>query len=1094
MKEHAERGFNPINFLITMAGNTKTIRLFSLLLLFVICEVPMGVWAHNASGLDVQSGLQDIKISGIVIDGKGEPVVGAAVMIKGTTTGVATDLDGKFTIDAPLHSVLTVSYMGYKTREVTVTTANLTITLESDSKNLDEVVVVGYGTQKKVNLTGSVSTVKMDDVLGSRPVGDALTALEGAVSGLQINKNSGKPGVIINTNIRGVTSINGGSPLVLVDNVPMDLNMVDPNDIESISVLKDAAASAIYGARAAFGVILVTTKQGKKDTAPRFTYSNNFAFSTPATLPKMASPRQTLDAFKDMGIKQYYAGHDIEKWSNFLNEYHEGKHEKGYVWDNGVRYNLAENNLYDDMMDDYGFQHQHNLSVQGGGEKATYRISMGMISEDGILVTDKDRYKRYNVSSFVSMDAASWLTAQMDLKYANANMTTATGGFKSGSGRVNPWWLAHNLSSMSPNDYGTATENSTEILPFGTPGNAIRICAPNTNRYSDLRALGRFIVKPLKGWDIIGEYSYNRTWDSERKIEEKVRSLDPVENAVMDWPTNWYSMQQKISNRNAINIFSTYQKSLGDHDFTVMAGFNQENYYEEKLFAKRFDLISQGLPSISQSTGTMEMDDEFKEYALRSLFYRVNYSYKDKYLVEANGRYDGSSRFTKNDRFGFFPSFSAAWRLSEEKFMESTRDVLNNLKLRASWGNIGNQNTGNYDYMPIMDSYKPKWIVPGGDDFVTSIKAPGLVGASFTWETVETVNVGIDALFFNRLNISADYYIRDTKDMLAPAEKLPGVLGTTAPKINAADLRTKGWELTVDWKDKIGEVTYSVGFNLYDSRSEITRYENPAGLILKDDKELQLRKGMEYGEIWGYETERYFNAGDFDANGKLLPDLAAFKNQNTVWAGDIKYVDQDNSGEINDGDNTISKPGDLKKIGNNTPRYQYGINGAVQYKNFDFSFFFNGVGKRDLWIDFFSTNGKFVKGFETYQLDYWTADRTDGFYPRVWGNDGEGTEFSKKRQTKYLMNGAYFRLKNVTLGYSLPKDLCEKIRIQNLRIFVTGENLFTYHHLPKGYYPDTFGSEVGKLKVTSEQIGDSQSGTFGYPLMRKFAFGINLTF
>lgn len=1040
-----------------------------------------------------------VTATGIVVDERGETIIGASVLEKGTTNGVITDIEGKFSLALSGSKELVISYIGYVTATVKATGQTLRIVLKEDARSLDEVVVVGYGSQKKVNLTGAVSSVKMDDILGDRPVSSAIAALEGAVPGLQINKESGKPGSNININIRGVTSINGGSPLVLVDNVPMALSLVDPADIESISVLKDAAASAIYGARAAFGVILVTTKQGKKSTPTRVSYSNNFSFSKVASRPSTVNPRQTLDYFKDLGITTYWSGQKLDSWMGYMDEYeNEGKYrEDGYVWgEDGYRYNLAPTDSYADMMNKYGFQQTHNLAVQGGSERSSYRISFGMVNEDGILVTDKDNYKRYNASAFLSMDATKWLTAQMDTKFTSSETSTAQGTV----GNANIWGNVKESSAMAPLGYGTQKKDGTVEYPFSSPRHAIELHDPKINRVNNIRLLGRVILTPLKGWNITGEYTYNRNWTSQRTVDRYVETIDPDDLGIKKVnSTTKYSMNNAFDVRNVINVFTSYQHQFkSGHDFSIMGGFNQEEYHYETLTGTRTNLIDDELPALGLATGDMTATDGFNELALRSLFYRFTYSYKDRYLFEANGRYDGSSRFPKKDRFGFFPSFSAAWRISEEPFMENVRKVADNIKVRASWGNIGNQNTsGYYPYLSTIKTEKPKWLVPGATDWVTTLSVPGLVSSSLTWEKVSTLDFGLDFILLGKLNVTGDYYIRDTKNMLGPSTPLPSVLGTAVPQANVASLKTKGWEIAVEWKDKIGkDFTYRLGFNLYDSQSEVTDYYNPDGLLTTQDEYkkdiMQLNEGMKFGEIWGYETDRYLTKDDFNTDGTVKDGIALRKGQTKVYPGDIIYVDHDKSGTIDEGDNSVNNPGDRKVIGNRTPRYQYGITAGFQYKNFDLSFFFNGVGKRDMWLDFFPYEGSYVKGIQEHQLDYWTEENPNAYFPRI--SEKLSTGQNKERQSKYISDGSYFRMKNVTLGYNVPKAFCNRCFIQNFRVFFSAENLFTIHHLPDGYMPDAYDTSVGSLMINSVATGDSNDGNATYPLMRQFSFGVNLTF
>lgn len=1034
------------------------------------------------------------RVSGTVKSTSGESIIGANVKVTGTTIGCITDIDGNFTLEVPENAKLTVSYIGFQTQEIAIDGKSLVnVVLKEDTEMLEEVVVVGYGTQKKVDLTGAVASVKMDDVLGNRPVGTTSQVLEGAIPGLQISRNNGKPGVTMNLNIRGVTSTNGGDPLVLVDNVPMDLDMIDPNDIESVSVLKDAASAAIYGARAAFGIILITTKQGAKETPVSFNYSNNFAFSNPGTLPNKVTPRQTVQVYKDLGTVGYFGGQDVDRWLQYLDEYDRGMYPKGYTIYDGVRYNLAPTDYYADMIEGFGFQQQHNLSVQGGSQKANYRLAFGMVDEDGILYSDKDTYRRYNVSSFINMDVASWLSAQLDVRYSKSNTSTVKG---TADGR-NIWQVAHQSQSMAPIGYGYENYvDPGEPLPFFSPRNMIMLDNPSKDRKADTRILGRIIVRPIKNLVVTGEYSYYRQWGSSSYAPMSYEGLRYTgSNKIYSVTRNYYEMKNWFSDTNALNVYATYDFNLKkDHHFKAMIGFNQESYHYEELYGKREDLLDQSLPSLSMANGLQTTDDSFSEYALRSGFFRLNYDFKNRYLLTINGRYDGSSRFAKENRFGFFPSVSVGWRMMEENFMKPLSNLFTNLKPRLSWGSIGNQNVSNYGYMSAMAITKPKWILPGESDYVISVGSPSLVSTSYTWETVETLNAGLDVgMFNNQLQVSLDWYLRDTKNMLAPSKTAPSVLGTTFPRTNSASLRTKGWELTANWNGNIGsDIRYNIGLNLYDSRSKITKYDNAEGLLTNNGN-LVLREGMEYGEIWGYATDRFYTADDFDTDGKLKEGIPYVEGITQPNPGDILYVDYDGNGIINTGKNTIDDPGDQKIIGNNTPRFQYNINGGISWKDFDLSFILTGVGKRDLQMPgYWCATGTFTEAVYDYQLNYWTEDNVDSYWPRLYGAGGNNGA-NQRTQTKYLLDGSYIRLKNLTLGYNLPKEFCNKFHIKNLRFYVSGENLLTFHHLPAGYYPDSFVAIPGSLSMSTGIQGDGYTN-WSYPLMRQFAFGFNLTF
>lgn len=1018
-------------------------------------------------------------LKGKVVDVHGEAVIGANIRVVDGTGGTITDVDGNFSLEVKPGDRITVSYIGYASTEMAVGDGQpISVTLHEDSRMIDEVVVVGYGVQKKANLTGAVSSVKMDEVLGNRPVVSVSNALMGAMPGLQVTGTSGQPGSELSFNIRGTNSINGGSPLVLVDNVEMDINMLDPNDIESVTVLKDAAASAIYGARAAFGVILVTTKKGSEDKRLTINYSNNFSFSTPMNMPKKASPMETVQAYKDMGWNgTYRTGEDIDTWLGFLEEYRQnpGSYPEGYAEVDGMRYQLAETDLFDDMLET-GFQQTHNLAVSGGTKGLSYRMSAGMVSQDGVMVTNKDRFKRYNISSYIRSDVYSWITPELDIKYTNMSSS-----MPNSSAAYGIWGAAVAFPSYFP--LGEVETSDGALLPVNSPRNQIMLGAPKLNDRDNVRIFGKVTITPFKDLKIIGEYTFNR------KDKESTTNINKFDYAngnsnfsqETSTPNSSYEVGRETTDYTALNFYGTYAKTFGKHDLTVMGGFNQESSSYHYVWAQRLDMINEDLPSLSQGTGEYKNSESFSEYKVRGLFYRINYDFAGKYLIETNGRYDGSSKFPSDSRFGFFPSVSAGWRVSEEAFMDWSDSFLSNLKLRGSWGNIGNQSVDPYQFVPAMSAANPNWVVDTTKP--TTLQPPALVSNSFTWEKVSTLDFGFDlGLFDNRLNATFDWYRRDTKGMLAPGMELPGVLGADAPTQNTADLRSKGWEISVDWNDRIGDWSYYVGFNLYDSRTHITKYNNESQLL----GDRYYREGMELGEIWGYDTDRFYTVDDFEegtlqadlTGGTLKPGIPKVEGYNPN-PGDVLYVDHNDDGIINNGDNTALNSGDMRIIGNNTRRYQYGIRGGASWKGISLSFILQGVGKRDLWI----MNELFYPQYDPYstifntQLDYWTPERTDTYFPRLYTQAAGNSAANRMTQTHFLQNGAYLTIRNISLSYTFPKQWLNPWGVQSLQVFFSGENLFTFDHLPKGLDPERSAEYRG----------------FNYPYLRQFSFGINLT-
>lgn len=640
-------------------------------------------------------------------------------------------------------------------------------------------------------------------------------------------------------------------------------------------------------------------------------------------------------------------------------------------------------------------------------------------------------------------------------------------------------------------------------LPFFTPSNQIRWSNPEKTLYDNPRIFLKSILKPLKGFEIAFEYTFDKNiYDYSWYTGSVVYTT--VQGGKDTTPTNDYLQKKKrYTDYNSINLYGTYDFSLGNHQFKIMAGFNQESSYQETMEALSYGQAVIEVPSLGSGTSTLKATDKYNEFSVRGGFFRVNYNYQDKYLLEVNGRYDGSSKFPKESRYGFFPSVSAGWNIAQEKFMESTQNWLGSLKLRASYGMIGNQNVPAYSFIPTMavNNKYNGWISNG--NYVTAITSiPSLVSRNFTWEKVGTLDIGIDfSMFSNRFTGTFDWYQRNTNGMLAPGVQLPAVVGADAPYQNTADMRTRGWELSFNWRDQIGKVSYRVGFNLSDSKSKIVKYDSNSSYILSSQKTNALTggtytfwefyKGKELGEIWGYETDGYYTVDDFvDTSSWKLKDGVPSIDGYNPRPGDVKFKnlmdDERGTNMISSGNNTLNNPGDRKVIGNETPRYLYGINLGLNYKGFDLSAFLQGTGKRDKWIANTLTfplysDFKFIPLYKGLG-DYWqpvdaangdyTAVNPNAEFPRIYGNYGnQGSNY--RQSDKYLSDASYLRIKNVTLSYTFPKAWITKISLSQLRAFVSVENLATLSSLPKGIDPET-------LK-------------WDYPAFRTVSFGLNLT-
>ncbi len=1051
------------------------------------------------------------KITGKVVDHTKEVLIGASVHVAGTTNGVITDIDGNFTLELDANDTrLEVSYVGYKTQMIDVGNKSfIHIVLAEDAETLEEVVVVGYGAQKKANLTGAVASVKMDEVIANRPLSQAADALQGTVPGLLVSSNGNAPGKGKSFQIRGAYSVgiknDDGSygatikPLVLIDNVEGDLDMINPEDIETITVLKDAASGAIYGARAAGGVILVTTKRPKGETTFQLNYNNNFAFASAMNLPEQAPLTEYLKAYSNAAGDQFWTmgSPSVSKWLGYLEQYRNNPSSIPTVGDgiykdaDGGIYYMNEKDLVKNMLET-SFQQTHNISMTGGTDKLRYRLSGGYISNDGVLITDKDRYERMNVSGFISADVVKWFTQEATFSYAHSKNTLPN----SALGAI----YSTRLASFYPegNMPEGISEAASDGLPFFTPANQIRWSNPSKTLYDNPRIFLKSILKPMKGFEVAFEYTFDKNVYDYSWYTGSVE-YTTVQGGKNVTPTNDYLQKTKrYTDYNSINLYGTYDFALGGHKFKVMAGFNQESSYRETMEAFSYGQAVIEVPSLGSGTSTLKATDAYNEYSVRGGFFRVNYNYKDKYLLEVNGRYDGSSKFPKDSRYGFFPSVSVGWNVAQEKFMESTQDWLGSLKLRASYGMIGNQNVPAYSFIPTMtvDNKYNGWVYDG--NYVTAITTiPSLVSSNFTWEKVGTLDVGLDlSMFDNRFTGTFDWYQRNTNGMLAPGMQLPGVVGADAPYQNTADMRTRGWEVSLNWRDRIGKVGYRIGFNLSDSQSEIVKYNsNESGILTSTlgngSTFWNYYEGKKLGEIWGYEFDGFYTVDDFiDTSSWKLKDGVPGINGYNPRPGDVKFKnlrdDEKDVNIISNGDNTVTNPGDRKVIGNNTPRYLYGINLGVNYKGFDLNVFMQGTGKRDAWIANTLTfpmysDFKFIPLYEGLG-NYWQpVDAANGDYtpvnanaefPRIYGNYGnQGSNY--RQSDKYLSDASYFRIKNVTLAYTFPKSWVTKISLSQLKAFVGVENLATFSSLAKGIDPETL--------------------SWNYPAFRTVSFGLNIT-
>lgn len=1120
--------------------------------------------------LRVTEQLQTQIVNGLVVDVNGEPVIGASVVEKGTTNGGITDINGKFTLNVKPGSTLQISFVGYQTQEVKAT-KTVKVVLKEDSELLSEVVVVGYGTQKKANLTGAVATVDVNKTLDSRPIADIGRGLQGSVPGVNITIPTGEIGSDPLIKIRGqIGSISGNNtPLILLDNVEIpSIQMVNPNDVQSISVLKDAASSSIYGSKAAFGVILITTKSGAQTDKFEVSYSNNFSWQDPAKsieIGGIEALQYTLDAQINRGEPMPAGGfwrispESLEKAIEWQKQYG-GK----VKWNDPVVYGR---DWYYDGKDKYGYRlydaakamvrnwaptMSHNLSVNGKSGKTSYNIGLGYLDQSGMSKTaKKDDFKRYNASVSVTSELNKYLTVRASSIYSDRNKRYPGIGNTS----ADPWLYMYRWSPLFPMG---VTEHGN---PLKEP--SYEMAASNTdnlqNKYYNVN-LG-FTLNITKNWDVKFDYTYDRqtsetnssvtqyeagaTWyaptawienGSQVFVNEQGERVDTGSMPAYRFPVEKYynssgpgasqvGYQNKSVDNNTFNIYTTYNLQLGaekEHAFKFMVGMNRVTSKWSSHKGWKTNLIDLTNPQFPLASGDQFIEGDRNWEAQLGFFGRLNYSFEDRYFLEANIRRDGSSKFPKNLQWRWFPSFSAGWVFTNESFMKPVENILSFGKFRASWGSIGDQTVSNTLYKAILADGQSSWL-DGSGNKMPLYGTPSLVDSDISWQEIETLDFGVDLRFFkNKFGVTFDWYRRDTKNMIIEGESLPVTLGATAPKGNYGSLRTKGWELSADFTHRFSN---GLGINVMASISDATTYITKGADYLTpwEDRKLgtTYSTGRRYGDIYGFVTDRLFQKEDFvyGADGQIEKITVIYNgtahttnkqsspypvyqvhyedNNKLIFApGDVKFVDLDGDGYITPGTGTNGNPGDQTVIGNSTPRYEYSFRLGADYKGIDFSIFFQGIGKRQIWgsgqLAIPGYNAKEGALPKTFTTDYWTEERTDAFYPRAWNLGGSNTGFSMQKQSRYLLDMSYLRIKNITLGYTFPENLLSKVYISKARLYMSLENFFTFDKLNGlPIDPEAISGYSMFRSDSNYNLGRTGMGT---PVFKTLSCGVQLTF
>lgn len=1077
-------------------------------------------------------------LSGTVVDAKGEAITGASVVEKGTTNAVMTDVDGKFFITVREGIAIDVSFLGYKTQSFTVGAAStVRIVLQEDSQILDEVVIVGYGMQKKENLTGAVASVDVEKTLGSRPIVDVGRGLQGAVAGVNIRIPSGEVGSDPLIRIRGIfASIESTkSPLILVDNVEIpSIQMVNPDDIESISVLKDAASSSIYGSKGAFGVVLITTKKGANADKITVNYSGNFAWQNVAKEINMAgvdaldyvlsaaertNPSATVGTFWKMNRQSYYRALE---WQ----ELYGGKvkaddpvvYNRDWYMEGGNMMGVRMYDPYEVMVREWAPTMTHNFSANGKSGKTAYNLSAGYVHQNGMMKPAKaDDFTRYNATVKLTSEVNKYLTLHGGAMFSDRNKRYAA----SAATNSDPWYYLYRWSPMFPVGveehgmpvrgpvYETASAITSNIeylyynLNFGATINFTKDWDLEVDyTYYNQQYNTNYYLPNFTALDIWGGTSPPSLWKDENGNQVYVDDAGNITDSggvpayrfgqvTYNPPGGSGSVQSQIYSRrrvtrnNTFNAYSTYNLKLGaeqEHVFKFMMGTNIVAERWNQISGEKLDLTNYENPQFNYANGEMTVLGDANWSAQAGFFGRVNYVFKEKYLVEANLRYDGTSVFPTEMKWRWYPSFSGGWIITKETFIEDLDigNILGFAKLRASWGTLGDQSVSNSLYLATMAYGQTSWLTGGGKQ-VNYYGTPNAVQGEVSWQNIETLNFGIDLrLWQNKIGVTFDWFQTHTRDMLIAGDALPTTYGDTAPIGNYGNARTRGWDITIDFNHRFGN---GVGINatatLSDAVSVITKgadYKTPwANRSIGST----YATGATYGDIWGYVTDRLYQKDDFvyAPDGSIqqcviiyngIPrttNMLAGNNPNyqsyleggnfRYGPGDVKYVDLNGDGYITPGAGTFGDPGDRKVIGNSTPRYEYGLRLGADYKGFDVSVFLQGIGKREISGDgslavpgYNTTDGAMPQAIAG---DFWKEDRTDAFYPRPW-NVGATAGASSKiyntlAQSRYLLDMSYLRVKNITVGYSLPDAWLRKIYLEKARVYISLENFITFDNL-----------------------------------------------
>jgi TonB-linked SusC/RagA family outer membrane protein len=1046
---------------------------------------------------------QQQTVLGIVKDQNGIPLPGVSVSVIGSNKrqGVSTNEKGAFSLTVPIGAQLSFSMIGYISQTLSAKHgSSMEVSMKEGQADLEEVVVVGYGTQKKANLTGAVDQVGKE-VFENRPLTSTTRGLQGVIPNLNIRMTDGKPTRDAEFNVRGTTSIGAkGSALVLIDGVPGNADLLNPNDIESVTVLKDAASAAIYGARGSFGVVLITTKTPTKERSV-INYSSGYSRNDHTVRPDLVTEgypwaKTFNDAFSSWN--DYSAdpqkANSVFPWSQEYLEELRKRHEAGNTpsvdidpaTGNYVYYGNTD--WLKELYADHTPSMEQQLSFSGSGEKTSFYLSGRYNNQGGIFRYNPDKFNQYNIRAKGSIQAKDWLRIENDIAFNERDYFTPILNHPSNT----PVWRRISDEAfpvaMLRNPDGTLTENASIVFGSFISGNNHWDESRRQTR-NTTRLFTNFFDNKLK---INGDFTFDKTFYNRTRLYTPV-PYSKAPGVSLERGINKMNELTENTTYLALNTYGQYTNHFGKHNVSALLGYNYERSKLDRRYVERDNLINPSLPDFSLIDGqNFTLTGGGDEWLTAGGFYRITYDYEGKYLLETNGRYDGSSKFPNGQQWGFFPSISGGWRISEENFWRNNlKNVIGEMKLRASYGSLGNGNIDPYQFLETMNVVKSGLILGGITPNYTS--NPNVIPDGLTWEKATTINLGADiSLIKNRLSTTFDWYTRKTTNMFTVGLPLPAIFGTGVPKGNYADLKTIGWELSVAWRDEIKTakpIHYDLRFTLADSRAFITRFNNPLNLITT------YYEGQRIGDIWGFVNDGFFTSQQ-DIDNHADQSLIRVSAANTPLPGDLKFRDLNGDGVIDQGTNTLNDPGDQKIIGNTESRYQFGFNANFSWNNFFLTSFFQGVGKRDFMPGsdnslFWGPYNRPYSWHPTYVVEnMWSEENPDTYFPRLRGytalnSRGELTF----NQTRYLQNAAYIRLKSFSIGYNLPKSWLERVKVENLSIYFTGQNLWTWSPMFK-HNPNM---DPENIERADPELSAGAGQGMAYPMLKTYTLGINVT-